>query len=227
MAENYTIRTPDGLELGPVRAETIVDLIRDKRVFGNESISVDGGPWTPITKFERFARALGIAKEKPAGPRTSLDDLDDIPGPPSVADAEELDLEEVDLEEVDVDLELADEEEEAALDAQVADESLVIDLEEVSEVEAEAEPLELEVIEPVAEETPTEAIEELKNPNNRYTIRNPDGLVLGPVRSGTLRDLIEAGAVTRQVEISKNGRPYVPLPQVPELNYLFARVAGE
>ncbi len=66
---------------------------------------------------------------------------------------------------------------------------------------------------------------ELMNPQNRYTIRNSDGLLLGPVRIATVRDLIEAGALDRRTAINKNDEGFTPAWELPEVRFLLVRLA--
>ncbi|MCB0221758.1 MAG: hypothetical protein KDH09_18825 [Chrysiogenetes bacterium] len=287
----YTVRTPDGLELGPVRPETIVDLILTKKILGNETVSSGDGNWIALTEVDQFRRAvdkregrLGDDEEQPISAAAQTD-LDDLPPPPEptvdIALDESAPIEEVteEAEEI-LDIEEADEVGEAemveehidlgdiedALEdvhlptdppknpvevppaetaaADLDDGGISIDLgeelgDEVLDVEPldEEEVLELETLElagvqeleilevqPEAARPATDVRDELKNPDNRYTIRNSDGLVLGPVRVATLRDLIQAGAVAISAEIQKNQDPWKPLAQVPELLYLYDQV---
>ncbi|MCW5830232.1 MAG: hypothetical protein KIT79_13060 [Deltaproteobacteria bacterium] len=101
------------------------------------------------------------------------------------------------------------------------------------EVFEEVEVLELEAAEtgPVrqAAKVPTSGRARLKaeltNPSNRYKIQNPDGLMLGPVRIPTVRDLVEAGAIDRRAKISKNDGPYVDAWSLPEVRFLIVRLS--
>jgi len=217
----YTVRSPDGLELGPIRADTVLDLIRAKKITGNETISRDGSPHTPIKQVEAFAFAINSAGA--ASVKSVSTDLGDLPLPDEEED-EEIDLDVLDagtLEEAD---EPAGGEPESfsidldeAAGAAEAEEIELEEVEAIEEIEAEAE------IEVIDEAPASAALAELTNPSNRYTIRDPDGLVLGPVRIATIRDLMDAGKVTRAYQIKKNDTCWIPLPQVPELTYLLQR----
>lgn len=66
---------------------------------------------------------------------------------------------------------------------------------------------------------------ELLSPENRYTIRNPDGLMLGPVRIATVKDLIEAGALERKSQIQKNNDRFVDAWAIPEIRFLIVRLS--
>lgn len=294
----YTVRTPDGLELGPVRPETIVDLILTKKILGNETVSSGDGNWIALTEVDEFRRAVDKREgrlcedeEQPISAAAQTD-LDDLPPPPEPTvdialdesapieevseEAEEvLDIEEAavveDAEVVEDHIDLGDIEDAledahlptdppkkpvevppaepaaAALASDMDDGGISIDLgEELGDEVLDVEPLEeeevleletlelagvqeLEVLEvqPQAARPATDVREELKNPDNRYTIRNSDGLVLGPVRVATLRDLIQAGAVAISAEIQKNQDPWKPLAQVPELLYLYDQIKQE
>lgn len=300
----YTVRTPDGLELGPVRPETIVDLILTKKIMGNESVSADGGDWVPLDTIDEFRRAvdkregrLGEDEDEPmsAAAQTDLDDLppppdetveipleedteieEEIPvedvAPETVEKSEEIELEpaneepaieagdagigpdadeeHIDLGEVEDALQdvhlptdppkapvevpppaqaSADSDEEHALELEsldAGDDAEILELEPVELAGVQ----ELEVLEVEPERAKPAAADvraELKNPDNRYTIRNSDGLVLGPVRVATLRDLMQAGAVAVTAEIQKNNEEWKPLAQVPELLYLYDQVREE
>ena len=290
----YTVRTPDGLELGPVRAETVVDLILTKKILGNETVSEGGGEWVALKSVDEFRRAvdkregkLDEGEDEPISAAAQTD-LDDLPPPPGekleislddtvpasdVEEAEEI-LENADLVEDDrIDLgDIEDALEDAHLPTNppakpvqvppaakpaaakaapapaatdLSDGGIEIDLGDDDDDVLEAEPIEEEVLEleplelagvqelevlevkPKAAKPATDVRAELKNPENRYTIRNSDGLVLGPVRVATLRDLIQAGAVAVTAEIQKNTDPWKPLASVPELLYLYDQIKSE
>ncbi len=214
----YTVRSPDGLELGPIRADTVLDLIKAKKITGTETVSRDGGAYVPIRQVEVFAFAIG--RGAAAGVRAVSTDLGDLPG------LEEEDEDEVDLDVIDGGSLEAVETESFSIDLEApegAPRGGEIELEEIEEIEElspEGEAIELEVI--GAAPAPA-ALSELTNPDNRYTIRDPDGLVLGPVRIATIRDLMDAGKVTRAYQIKKNNAGWIALPQVPELVYLLRR----
>jgi len=55
----------------------------------------------------------------------------------------------------------------------------------------------------------------------RYKIRNADGLVLGPLRKSTVEDLVTAGNVRGNEEVSVDGGEWRPITDVEELAELF------
>ncbi len=66
---------------------------------------------------------------------------------------------------------------------------------------------------------------ELLSTQNRYTIQDVDGLLLGPVRIGTIRDLIEAGVIQRHAKIAKNDSRFMRADEITEIRFLFVRLA--
>ncbi len=66
---------------------------------------------------------------------------------------------------------------------------------------------------------------ELLNPENRYVIRNADGLMLGPVRIATVKDLIEHGAIDRRALIQKNEERFADAWSIPEIRFLIVRLS--
>lgn len=101
-------------------------------------------------------------------------------------------------EEVGTEFDLGDEEQEVgeAAGAEVDEEDIIEDLEPVAEAP----------------------------PDARYRIRYPDGLMLGPVKIDTIRELFEAGNLTGQEDIQREDEDWVPFADLPELYEL---VSGE
>ena len=71
-----------------------------------------------------------------------------------------------------------------------------------------------------------EVIEDLEAieppPDARYRIRYPDGLVLGPVKFGTVTELFKTGHLTGQEEVQRDEDLWVPFAELPELAVLIA-----
>jgi len=51
----YKVRTPDGLVLGPLRRNTLEDLVTAGNIHGPEEVSIDGGDWRQILDVEELA----------------------------------------------------------------------------------------------------------------------------------------------------------------------------
>ncbi len=63
--------------------------------------------------------------------------------------------------------------------------------------------------------------EEKEKSASRYTFRNPDGLVLGPIKLRTVAVLIREKRIRGDEEVSKDGSEYRPISDYPELVELF------
>lgn len=58
-------------------------------------------------------------------------------------------------------------------------------------------------------------------PESTYRVRNADGLIIGPIKLATLRDLIVARKINRDEEFSRDDGPYMGLAEFPELFEIF------
>jgi len=61
--------------------------------------------------------------------------------------------------------------------------------------------------------------------SSRYTFRNSDGLVLGPIKLRTVAVLVREKRITGNEDVSKDGEDFTPLPQFPELVEFFPELA--
>lgn len=52
---------------------------------------------------------------------------------------------------------------------------------------------------------------------SEYRLNDPQKGIIGPVRIGTVRDLMDAGVIHAAVLVSKDGGPFLPLDQFPEM----------
>jgi len=62
-------------------------------------------------------------------------------------------------------------------------------------------------------------------PDATYRIKYPDGLMLGPVRIETIRELFNTGSLTGQEDIQRDDGPWLSFTDMPEL-YEFVSLAG-
>lgn len=62
-ARRYTIRSADGLVLGPIKLRSIKVLAREKRLKGVEEVSVDGGEYQPLLRYHELAELFPDLKE--------------------------------------------------------------------------------------------------------------------------------------------------------------------
>lgn len=71
-----------------------------------------------------------------------------------------------------------------------------------------------------------EVIEDLEAieppPDARYRIRYPDGLMLGPVKFGTIKELFKTGNLTGQEDVQRDDHEWGPFTDLPELAVLVA-----
>ena len=339
----YTIRSADGLVLGPIKLRTVAVLAREKRIKGVEEVSKDGADYVPLMKFpelaelfpdmkeimdttgledkveEAFMAAFGgeeKTEEKPepplpekaeaAGGPEPVEPLPQAPAetepaeeppepapepaeptPPSSEAAPEAQAEEKEQQpaasEDTGDEAAASEESAAPEEAEIqepappaADQAPGVDEEEdevidwgqtkkeekpaespaeapAPEAQASAEPApppaptpEEKIVEPEAvgtefemegeeqEKEEEEIIEDLvplseAHPDTRYRIRYPDGLILGPVKLGTIKELFNTGNLTGQEEVQRESDPWAGFAELPELAELVAEadIIGE
>ncbi len=85
------------------------------------------------------------------------------------------------------------------------------DEEKAGEPEEEEEDI-IEDLEPI-EEPP---------PDARYRIRYPDGLMLGPVKIDTIKELLQSGSVTGQEVVQVEDGPWMPFAEVPGFDELIS-----
>ena len=52
---------------------------------------------------------------------------------------------------------------------------------------------------------------------SEYRLNDPQKGIIGPVRLGTVRDLMDAGVIHSAVLVSKDGGPFLPIDQFPEM----------
>jgi len=71
------------------------------------------------------------------------------------------------------------------------------------------------------------AAPEMDKTTSRYTFRNPDGLVLGPIKLRTAAVLVREKRISGKEEVSRDGGDYLPLAQYPELLEFFPELARE
>jgi len=99
---------------------------------------------------------------------------------------------------------------EPALEPEV-DVGTEFDLDGAGEGEEEAEPEEeeeiIEDLEPIIE----------PSPDTRYRVRYPDGLMLGPIKLATIKELFDVGNMTGQEEVQREDEPWVNFVELPEL----------
>lgn len=91
----------------------------------------------------------------------------------------------------------------------------IVDRMETSGEEPETE--EIEELEELLEEAEQEAEEDTA----RYRVRYSDGMVLGPVKISTVRDLFSAGNLTGQEEIQREDEEWISITRCPGLKDLF------
>ena len=327
-ASRFTIRSADGLVLGPIKLRTVAVLAREKRISGREEVSRDDGDFAPLMSYpelaelfphlkeildtdgledkvdEAFMAAFGAdegvseattaaeedaaisgigaaAPETPTAPappeptRTpdkpalSIDDLgpepEPEPEPPAEPTAEEPKAEAPVVAESSVEVESSFK----LTDPTGPRRAIDIDLAAppaASRVEPPASPsvpfppappkppaampkkivekssaLETPAANPPAPDEGTEfdvgeewdgsgeeeeIIEDLQAieppPDARYRIRYPDGLMLGPVKFGTIKELFKSGNLTGQEEVQRDEDAWVPFAELPELAVLIA-----
>ncbi len=87
--------------------------------------------------------------------------------------------------------------------------------EEIEELAEEVEEIE-ELVEEVEEMTVAPVDDE-----SRYRVRYHDGMVLGPVKLSTVRDLFLAGNITGQEEVQREGDQWIPITGCKGLKDLF------
>jgi len=217
----YAVRSSDGLILGPIKLRTVAVLAREKRILGREEVSKDDSEFQPLMSYPELAELFPDLKTI-----LDTDGLEDkvdeafmavfgadegrsetaapAPAPVAAADAEPVAaaaesfaLEEravtaavleVPPEEVGTEFDLGNEGDEAA-------------------ASEEAEEEIIENLEPLPEPPP----------DARYRIRYPDGLILGPVKVGTVRELFQSGNLTGQEEVQREDDPWVGFADLPEL----------
>jgi hypothetical protein len=334
----YTIRSADGLVLGPIKLRTVAVLARERRIKGVEEVSKDGADYVPLMKFpelaeffpdmkeimdtagledkveEAFVAAFGGEEieepEAPAPPKeTEAGEAEPAPAaePPPPEPQPEQEPEaaaetappspEPETETAPPPAETAPHagphepepkpaaetpaapeetpapEEPAAPEAAAPpepapappspaahddDEDEVIDWGSTKKEETPAEAAEAPAPEPAAAEPPPspapeeevaapeaegaaaeevgtefkmegeeeegeeEIIEDLvpvKEPtaDTRYRIRYPDGLILGPVKLGTVKELFNTGNLTGQEEVQRENEPWAGFAELPEL----------
>ena len=340
----YTIRSADGLVLGPIKFRTVAVLAREKRIGGREEVAKDEGEFAPLMSYpelaelfpglkeildtdgledkvdEAFMAAFGADEgegkaqrdaaeieadlaglgepepppsptEEPApGPGTPLETEEAAPNPPA---GEETGLGIDDLGPEAPETESAPEPEAHAEGKKIAEETTPTGPEPSAPPEPTAEPAEVEesfrlndpspgplravelrdeeasakadaaskteapskIVEKkpdlVAPEKPIpdegtefnvgeewsgedeeagagddEVIEDLEAieppPDARYRIRYPDGLMLGPVKFGTIKELFKTGNLTGQEDVQRDDRDWAPFTDLPELAVLVA-----
>jgi len=328
-ASRYTIRSADGLVLGPIKLRTVAVLAREKRISGREEVAKEEGEFAPLMSYpelaelfpnlkeildtdgledkvdEAFMAAFGADEGEGKAERDSAETNEDVAGlgsweasaPPAAEPAAPAATEpEAPAEEPSAPS--AAEESALGLDDLGADEPAVeppapaapLPAVEDSSVEIEhsfkltdptgprraikpdaapaepaaspAAPAKLEppvkIVEkasalaevssaPRHEEAPgegtefdvgqewddsggeggrEEVIEDLEAieppPDARYRIRYPDGLMLGPVKYGTIKELFKAGNLTGQEEVQRDDADWSPFADLPELAVLMA-----
>lgn len=86
--------------------------------------------------------------------------------------------------------------------------------------EAKKEPPPEEEEEVVIGSSPPPVMEPV-TPESTYRVRSSDGLIIGPIKLATLRDLIVAKKIHRDEEFSRDNGPYMSLAEFPELFEIF------
>ena len=211
----YTIRSADGLVLGPIKLRTVAVLAREKRISGREMVSCDGCAFAPLMSYHALAELFPALKEI-----LDTDGLEDkveeafmaaFGADEGEAKSERADAAEPAAPEPVPEPAAAEEKASAATVAEPSlDEGTEFELgEEGMDAGEEGEVIEdLEAIEPP--------------PDARYRIRYPDGLVLGPVKFGTVTELFKTGHLTGQEEVQRDEDLWVPFAELPELAVLIA-----
>ena len=62
-SSKYTVRSADGLVLGPIKLRTVKVLAREKKIRGVEEVSKDGGEFIPLMEFSELAELFPDMKE--------------------------------------------------------------------------------------------------------------------------------------------------------------------
>lgn len=326
----YTIRSADGLVLGPIRLRSVKVLAREKRIKGTEDVSKDGSDYRPLLSYpelaelfpelkeimdtsgledkveEAFMAAFGKEEEPEPGPPAALPEpplpppsaevseepsepaapqipAESEPSPPPPEPASPPESESPAAEEPEPAVpppskaaapapEPAEAAGEPAPPVVKVEESFSLEEPTPSPAEPPAPPPEApaprppakvseEPSEPAAPETLAEAepsppppelaaerpcrrkaavedeevgkewngseeeeeiIEDLEPlpeppPDARYRIRYPDGLMLGPVKLATIKELFQSGNLTGQEEVQRENEPWAAFAELPEL----------
>jgi predicted Zn finger-like uncharacterized protein len=73
----YSLRSPDGLVLGPIRLKTVAVLVREKRLKGQEEVSKDGAEFQPLAEFEELRKLF--PNLSPPAPKPAEEYEEEIP----------------------------------------------------------------------------------------------------------------------------------------------------
>lgn len=127
----------------------------------------------------------------------------------------------------------AEKEEETLPDIEAPPSSTAENVQEVAEEKTKAEekieppppPARREEVEEEEEEViigaPPPPVMKPATPESTYRVRSADGLIIGPIKLATLRDLIVAKKIHRDEEFSRDDGPYMGLAEFPELFEIF------
>lgn len=64
-ASRYNFRNAEGLVLGPIKLRTVAVLVREKRIVGNEEVSLDGGDYLPLREFPELLEFFPAPEQAP------------------------------------------------------------------------------------------------------------------------------------------------------------------
>jgi predicted Zn finger-like uncharacterized protein len=213
----YAVRSSDGLILGPIKLRTVAVLAREKRILGREEVSRDDSEFQPLMSYPELAELFPDLKVilDTDGLEDKVDEAfmavfgadegrSETAAPVAAADAEPVVVaaESFALEERAATT--------AVLEVPPEEEGTEFDLGNEGGEAAASEEAEEEII---------ENLEPLPEPpaDARYRIRYPDGLILGPVKVGTVRELFQSGHLTGQEEVQREDDPWVGFADLPEL----------
>ena len=86
----YTVRRKSGKTFGPFDTPTVVKMLKDGQLLGNEEISSSNDEWKPIGSVAAFSEAIQAAMEAPGGFAGLGGDLEEQGGPKTTADPQGL-----------------------------------------------------------------------------------------------------------------------------------------
>lgn len=180
----YEIRSKDGLVIGPIKLNTLRDLILAKKVHSDEECRRNDGDWAGMLEFPEVFKIFEIEKVDHVKEKDNL-----TPEQQRAKLIEELKIKK-----------------------------------KCEGCGAEIYTIE-DVAHPLCDQCRIEALVTKKRQmadqsEAKYKIRSPDGLVLGPLKLGTIEDLIAAGNIQGHEEICVNEGKWGPIAEVHELAHL-------
>jgi len=190
---SYSVRSSDGLIIGPVKLKTLRDLVIARKVHSDDEFSRDDGPWMNMVDFPELFEIFqseSVAKAREEEEEVVAEDLTHV----KMSKDKILSMLKVKRQCVGCGEEIfVIEDIPNPLCDQCRIEAMVAKKKKVAEAKGEA----------------------------LYRIRTPDGLVLGPLRRSTVEDLVAAKNIRGVEEISVSDGPWRSIIEVDEFAEMF------